>query len=362
MKFTMYYLFFLVSMISCNRQTNTQSVNSDSLIESQAMLDSFSNMSENIMVIFQDKKNNYWFGSHRDGLYKYDGRNIRHFTANDSFPGTKVEEIKEDRFGNLYFNTNAGLFKYNGIRFLKIKEVSGGDWNWKLHPDDLWFKCIDYLGHLYRFDGNNVFKLKLPKTKLGEDYITKHNYNTSPYGIYCVYKDSKSNIWFGTAQLGACRYNGKSFDWISESDVTELHDGPSNGVRSIVEDKNGDFWFNTEYKYSIYNNTYIRNDTSKQAFYYRIKSIGCLDGSKEGNLNEYLSIIKDDKNNLWIALYLKGIWMYDGEKIKHYPIQINSKDIPIYCLYKDNKGDIWLGTHENGIFRFNGQTFEKLAI
>ncbi|MES1181449.1 MAG: two-component regulator propeller domain-containing protein [Flavobacterium sp.] len=99
-----------------------------------------------------------------------------------------------------------------------------------------------------------------------------------------------------------------------------------------------------------------------QSFYKRIKSIGCLDGKKDGNLNEYLSVLKDDDNNLWIATYLHGVWKYDGNKIQHYPIQVNTINISIYCLYKDNNGSIWLGTDENGVFKFNGQTFTKLQL
>jgi hypothetical protein len=51
-----------------------------------------------------------------------------------------------------------------------------------------------------------------------------------------------------------------------------------------------------------------KNDTNNSTFYNRIKSIGCLDGKKDGDLNEFLSIIKDNSNNLWIAIYVNGVW------------------------------------------------------
>ncbi|ESU20192.1 GGDEF domain protein [Flavobacterium enshiense DK69] len=314
------------------------------------------------MVVYQDTKNNYWFGSWQDGLYKYDGKSIIHYTTKEGLSSDRVEEIKEDKLGNIYINTHEGLCKYNGKHFVTITETISIDGKWSLHPDDLWFKSSKPR-HVYRYDGINLYSLKIPKTKLGEDYVFKHPNNPDPYAVYCNYKDSKGNIWFGTAVLGVFRYNGKSFDWISEQDVTEIHDGPSNGVRSIAEDKNGDFWFNTEYRYSVYNKTSsTKSDIDDTTFYNRVKNIGCLDGKKDGDLNEYLSITKDDNNNLWIAVYLHGVWKYDGEKIHHYPVQVNSKNIPIYCLYKDNNGDIWLGTHENGAFKFNGQTFDKFTL
>jgi ligand-binding sensor domain-containing protein len=357
------FLSILTVLTSCKGQTNTQAHNSEKLNNPFATGDTVKELSNNIMVIFQDKKNNYWFGSWKDGLYKYDGRSIIHFTSKDGLPDDRVEDIKEDKMGNVFFNTSKGLCLYNGKSFLKLTETISYESDWRLNPDDLWFKSLEHSGYIYRFDGNNLFKLKFPKSELGEDYIQKHPNYPNPYAVYCIYKDSKRNIWFGTSTLGVCRYDGKSFDWISEQDVTEIHDGPANGVRSIAEDKNGDFWVNTEYRYSVYNNkTSKETNTNNSSFYDRIKSIGCLDGKKDGDLNEFLSIIKDDNNNLWIAIYLNGVWKYDGEKVRHYPIQINEKNIPIYCLFKDNNGDIWLGTHENGAFKFNGKAFNKFEL
>lgn len=349
----------LLIFISCNGQTNTQAPGSEILSENHAWGETVKTLSDNIMAIYQDSKNKYWFGSWKDGLYMYDGKSVIQFTTKHGLPSNRVEEIKEDNLGNIYINTSEGLCKYNDKSFVKLKETKGSSGDWKLNPDDLWFRNS---GKVFRFDGNTLFSLELPQTKIGEDYVQKYPSNPSPYAVYCIYKDSKGNIWFGTATLGVCRYDGKSFDWITEPDLTEIHDGPANGVRSIAEDKNGDFWFNTGYRYNIYNNKASTiGDNEKPAFYERIKSLGSLDGIAGSDLNEYLSILKDKQNNLWIAIYLHGVWKYDGAQIRHYPIRANNKTIPVYCLYLDNMGDLWLGTHENGVFKFNGLSFEKFV-
>ncbi len=59
--------------------------------------------------------------------------------------------------------------------------------------------------------------------------------------------------------------------------------------------------------------------------------------------------------------YSAGVWKYDGTKITHYPVQINSKDITLFSIYTDNNENLWLGTHENGVLKFNGQSFEKFV-
>ncbi len=116
-------------------------------------------------------------------------------------------------------------------------------------------------------------------------------------------------------------------------------------MRSIAEDKNSDFWFNTEYLYSVYDSDTL----NKTTFYNRQESLGSLYGNNIGSLKEYLSIAKDNKNNLWFAMYRDGVWKYDGTKVTHYPLQHNLKNITLFSIYKDNNGELWLGTHENGM-------------
>jgi ligand-binding sensor domain-containing protein len=319
--------------------------------------DTVSQLSFNIMVIYQDKKNNYWFGSWKDGLYKFNGTSIIHFTTKHGLSDNRVEEIKEDKYGNIFINTRAGLCKYDGKKIVPISVASSiSESKWELRPDDLWFKSSK-LGYVCRYDGNSAMNLKIPNNKIIEKQLSKYSNAIEPHDIYCIYKDMRGNIWFGTAITGALRYNGSAFDWISEPDVTELHNGPANGVRSIIEDKDGKFWFNCDYRYSIFDGPRLYEDK----FYLREKSIGNLDGKKDSHLNEYLSIAKDHENSLWIATYRDGVWKYDGNTITHYTVQENGKDVLLFYIYKDNHGKIWLGTHEKGAFIFNGNEFKKFS-
>lgn len=343
------FLSLFIIWSSCNGQTNSQSTATDILNAPVDKGDPVKELGKNIMLIYQDKKNNYWFGSWENGLYRYDGKTILHFTSKNALPHNRIEEIKEDHSGNIYINTSKGICKFDGQTFTTLPTIESNEW--KLQPGDLWFKGDK---GPYRYDGKMAYHLKLPKHFMeGKSFEVNPAHSWSPYDIYTIYKDSHGNIWFGTAVLGACRYNGKTIDWISEEDVTELHDGPSNGVRSIIEDKDGFFWFNSMYRYNVYHNK------NKQTFYSKEKSIGSLDGKQDGDFYEYLSIAKDNNNELWIATYMNGVWRFNGKNIVHYPVQDGTKDISIFSIYKDNNGDLWLGTHENGAFKFNGTTFER---
>lgn len=336
-------LLFNISFLlaSCNGQTTKQEKNENKSSVQFAKGDIVKVLGSSIMVVYQDKKNIYWFGSWETGVYRFDGKTLINYTAKHGLPNNRVDEIKEDKSGNIYFiscHPHSTIAKFDGQSFVKMIPTPSNDW--KLQSNDLWVRHSYQTEKVYRFDGNIFYELTLPKPpKL-----------SNPFEIYSIYQDKKGNIWFGTNPVGVCRYNGKSFEWITEEDVTEFRNEGANGVRSITEDKNGDFWFNTANRYSVYDSITLKSNK----FYTRHKSIGGLDGK-----SEYLSTVRDNHNNLWFVTYRSGVWKYDGTKITHYTVQDNSKDITLFSIYKDNKGDLWLGTHENGAYKFNGTTFEK---
>lgn len=335
----------MILLTSCNGQTSKQQVKTENVVKGDIVAE----LGKSIMVVYQDCKNVYWFGSWETGVYKYDGKTLINFTSKHGLLNDRIDEIKEDELGNIYFssaNATSSISKFNGKSFNTLTAVSSK--NWKLEPTDMWFKySYGNTRKVYRYDGVTLFELQLPNAP-----------NLSnPFDVYSIYKDKKGNIWFGTNPVGVCRYDGKLFEWITEEDVTEFRNEGANGVRSITEDKNGDFWFNTENRYSVYDTLTVNSNK----FYTRYESIGSLDGKNTSGLNEYLSTVRDNNNNLWFVTYSSGVWRYDGTKITHYLVQDNLKDITIFSIYKDNKGDLWLGTHENGAYKFNGTTFEKFT-
>lgn len=332
----------LVLLTSCSGQSLKPQANAYHIAKGERVQETGSS----IMVIYQDGKGTYWFGSWETGIYRYDGKTLINYTTKHGLPHNRIDEIKEDNYGNIYFTSchpNSTITKFDGITFTTLAKVADNDW--KLQSADLWFRHAYSSEKVYRYDGTILHELTLTKPP------TLFN----PFEIYSIYKDRKGNIWFGTNPMGVVRYDGKSFEWITEEDVTEFRNEGANGVRSIAEDKHGDFWFNTEYRYSIYNGT----NSSSHTFYTRHKSIGGLDGKKDSNLDEYLSTVRDNDDNLWFVTYRDGVWKYDGKTITHYAVKEKGKDITLFSIYKDNKGGLWLGTHENGAYKFNGTTFVK---
>lgn len=310
-----------------------------------------------IWTIYQDKKSNYWFGSKENGVYYYNGQHLKHITTKNGLVSNEIRGIQEDANGNIFFDTEKGVSKFDGHTF-KTLQMANQDSplnNWVLKPDDLWFRIGSTKNGAYRFDGKYLHYLKLP-TSPQENTFYKNNPNSSikPYGLYTIYKDRKGFMWFGTASLGFCRYDGKKLNWHYEEQLQTTPNGGDFGTRAIFEDKNGKFWINnTRFRYVI--ETY----GNKPITFKKENGIGYLNKTNKMEFPFFLSVTEDNKGNLWMATYEDGVYKYNGKELIHYPIKDGETDVLLFTIYKDNKGALWLGTHNAGVYKFMGKTFER---
>lgn len=206
-------------------------------------------------IIYQDKRDNFWFASEEKGVYSYDEENLILFTSDDGLKIYRIISVQEDNVGNLYFDTPEGVYKYNGEKFSNLPVVDSKESQneWKSEPEDLWFRIGWNRRGPYRFDGKNIYHLKFPKNKMEDAFYMKYpNSSVNPYSIYSVYKDRKGNVWFGTAYIGVYLFDGKEISWMYESQLTETPGGGDFGIRSMTEDKDGNYWVcNANYKYTL---------------------------------------------------------------------------------------------------------------
>ena len=310
-----------------------------------------SELSKSVVCVFQARNGDYWFAGD-DRVYRYVGRTLVRFTMND---GNQVRRIQEDKAGRIYFTTFAGVIRFDGTTFttLSISTKSSPE-DWKLQPDDLWFAGPSDSGVVYRYDGHSLHCLKIPKTEAGEAHFAVYprskfpNAKYSPYDVNPIFKDSKGSIWFGTATLGAGRYDGKTFTWIPED---ELRHG-SFSTRSIVEDKDGRFWFCSSLnRYEI--------DLNDPAKFKRVEGIRDAKDPTRELIDGIVSGTLDGTGALWLATYREGVWRYDGKNITRYPVMDGDQAVPLFSIQLDNQGALWLGTLGAGAYKLNGGTFEK---
>ena len=353
----------LILLTSCNGQNSNQSVDHNSKV---VLGDTVTDLSKSLWIVFQATNGDYWFGSDKDGAYRFDGETILNFSTKDGLSSHRVRGIQEDKEGNIYISTLKGINKFDGQSITTLRAIStpSSSDNWKLQPEDLWFNTLGKEGENgpYRYDGENLYQLEFPKHYMADEYYARFPHNSwSPYDVYSIYKDSKGTLWFGTSNFGICRYDGNSLSWLFEDHLTNTPDGGSFGIRSILEDDEGKYWIcNTRYCFNISSDS-IKKDGNVLVKYERENGIEGIKSFDGRDYVYFMSATKDNEGDIWMATYQHGVWRYDGSKSTHYPVQENGQDISIFSIYKDKQEQLWLGTHESGVFKFNGETFERFT-
>lgn len=311
-------------------------------------------LDNSIFHIFQASNSAHWFGSDGKGLYRDDGNQLVRFTTAHGLSSNKVRGIQEDRSGNIFVcDARGGVSRFDGHGFTKLNALDASKSEWELTPNDLWFPGEQDSGVVYRWDGTSLHRLAFPKTQAGEAHIAEHprskypNAKYSPYDVYTIFKDSKGHIWFGTAILGACRYDGTSFTWVGHGE------NGSYGVRSIVEDQDGNLWLSNSL-----NRFAELPSAATQATAPRYRKEPGI-ASDTDPYAVFMSTVRDKDGVLWIATLSNGIFRYDWTEWTHFPVTHNNKPIWVYSIYRDRHDALWLGTHEHGVFKFNGSKFEQ---
>lgn len=315
-----------------------------------------------IYYVFQARDNTYWFGSNERGVYRYDGRSLVNFTTKDGLVSNRIRGIAEDKVGNIYFTTYEGISRFDGQAFSTMDFFPTKFW--EKRPDDLWFVGPPNTGTVYRHDGKSLYRLELPKSKMGEELIERFRNPRfpdsflNPYDVYTISQDRDGNIWFGTACAGACRFDGKAFTWLYEDHLTNIEGGGSFGIRSILEDKSGAFWIcNTRFRFRVEGQdgpVPNKADISYQ------REQGIELRAPDGKDHVYfMSAVEDDEGALWLASGRFGVWRFFENRVTHFPVRDGTADVSLFSIYRDNRGVLWLGTLEAGVYRFDGQAFVR---
>lgn len=349
----------LSTFCACSGQAKTddrstalaQKVDSNEKLELDAQAD----------VIFRDSRANVWFASREQGVYKYDGTDLALFTSDDGLGSYRILGVQEDDSGNVYFDTPEGIYKYDGEIFttLAIAESGEAGHAWTSEPGDMWFRMGWDKSGPFRYDGKKLYHLKFPENEMADDYFRQYpNSSFNPYGIYSLYEDSKGNVWCGTSSFGIYMFDGQTVSWMYEDHLTTTPAGGSFGIRSIGEDRDGNYWIcHPKYKYTL-----LPNETEGDGFvplnYSR--QIG-IDNLAEDDLYFY-SMELDANGNLFMFANEDGLWKNDGEKLTPFFIELGGENISPTSMYKDDEGIFWFSTESNGIYQYDGNHFERFQI
>ncbi|RYZ96043.1 MAG: hypothetical protein EOP47_24640, partial [Sphingobacteriaceae bacterium] len=270
---------------------------------------------DGIYSIYEDKAGILWVGTTSQGILKYN-KNLPVFraykTSLTATPSAKniIRDIAEDKKGNLYLATDAGLEYLNrstGV-YSSYKHISG-------NPNSL-----------------------------------LSNYTTS-----LVISKKSEDVWIGSYSSGLNRLDtrtGKVQHYTAGNGPKQIS---GNGIFELLEDSHGNIWAGTDLGVSVF-------DTNTKTFTKYIHD------PKNSNTicDQTIQALREDKEgNIWIGGYSNGISIFNPatknfKQLNTRNSKLNSDVISVF--YEDKKGNMWIGTMEGGLNCYNPKTKKITAF
>ncbi|NNM09470.1 MAG: helix-turn-helix domain-containing protein [Flavobacteriaceae bacterium] len=291
-------------------------------------------------------------------------------SVNEGLSQNSVVSIAQDTIGYLWFATQDGLNKYNGLEF-------------EYYPilfDDVTKENYSRLGKVFINSANEIFVIG----KGGQ--LQKHNTKTDSFEPVLRFEDVSTleegkdkSVWIGTYSNGLYQINSESKDTLAflqnESALTAIYDLYNYETKMVVASSNSIYIMDEEGSGLIKtierdhtnfsslaeaNNKLWIGSFGKGLFYSSaLDSLSIFNGFSEsdalpGDLN-ILSLLRDQQQRLWVGTYGDGAYLIDfkSEQIQHFvaeprnPKAIHYNDI--LSIYEDHTGTIWLGTDGAGL-------------
>ena len=303
-----------------------------------------------VWAVMQDRQGFLWFGTN-DGLNRFDGLKFKVFRREDgdtlSIGNNFIHCLLESPEGHIYVGTKEGLYEYNPSteNFAHVNldnQPYGKDRN-SIHQllydseGNLWVGCY----------GQGIFKINKAS---GE--VTHYSRPALPSNsITAMVTDQQGNLWVGTDNVGMYRINTKTGK-IQTTSVNNCN------VQTLYRQNNSAVWVGTAtsglLKYDPRSDSYT---SVKEAQ----KGLSLNDIKALTPYNSTAILMSSEDGVLILELNSDKISKFDDTSIYD-----NLYDKSIFSIAVDKEGAIWLGSYFNGVSywspRINSFAFNPLSV
>jgi ligand-binding sensor domain-containing protein/signal transduction histidine kinase len=275
-------------------------------------------------------------------------------TVEDGLSQNNINHIIQDQKGFIWFATNGGLNKFDGIDFTSFVYNS----------NDSNSISNNIINHLYEDENNkiwistqnglNVFDedtetIIVHKNEINNPFSISHNQ------ITCTVQDNYGNYWIGTAGGGLNKFDPEKglFKAFRKSDRNPQSIS-SNYITCLVKDKYGYIWIGTQ------DNGLNMLDPEHEKFLRYVKSNSAHQPSISSN--EINEIYEDYEGDLWIGTSagidlmkpnINGRHLSSRDDIINFHKIISPKysaaSKNITSIFQGASGLLWFGTKDDGL-------------
>jgi signal transduction histidine kinase/ligand-binding sensor domain-containing protein/DNA-binding response OmpR family regulator len=302
--------------------------------------------SNTVNAILKDKYGFMWFGTD-DGLNRFDGLTFsvyRHQEGDSSsLGGNSVLALHEDRSGNLWIGTNNTLSCYNR------KKDSFINYKFTLNNTARTLFC-DHTGQVWIGSYIGLFRLN-PRTGKVVHYMADPGRPGALVSniITCIVEDSRHRLWIGgNGGIYLYQPQADNFKHFSHEAADSLS-LPGNSIKAMTEDHNGNLWIGTEddglamlLPDGKHFRTYQHSNTQKNSL----------------SSNRVWSLAAENANKIWVGTE-EGLNIFDLQKKTSQRIEHDVRNRyslhgkSVRSIYIDDNGIYWVGTYQGGISKYD---------
>ena len=306
--------------------------------------DSSSLLNNSVYCIVSDPGNgNLWIGT-RMGLSYFDKNSFSFKTMfqneeNDFISGHIIFDLKFDADNKLWIASSYGLFSYSTTDN-KLKRYIYEVENEKSISSNI-------IENIFIDTDNKIYL----GTREGIDLYNpvqndfSHLFqNDSLRFIKQIFKDSYSEYWICTDNMGVFKARFGETPTLYNPDIKDKNFQPNDRIHSIVEDNNGHLIFVARDKGLFFYN----RDEDKMAFF----KPDVFD-TNSLNSKALISSFKSSTGIIWFGTFNSGINYIDNSRkpFEHFKVNYKTNGLfnnNIRSFFQDKQGNIWVGTKEGG--------------
>lgn len=171
--------------------------------------------------------------------------------------------------------------------------------------------------------------------------------------IHAAFSDKQGNLWLCTHSKGLEKVTFRNVPFSMLTPVPHEYESLSNEVRSVCEDRLGNFWVGLK-------DGMIRIYDSNRKYVGHLTDKGTVSQTGTPMAGTAYFIMQDSKGIIWIATKGNGLVRAEqtsptgmSYKLTRYLHDVDDmyslSDNNVYCVYEDHHGRIWVATFAGGI-------------
>ncbi len=277
---------------------------------------------------------------------------FKHLSGVDGLSQEVVSCIIQDKKGFMWFATQDGLNRYDGLKF-KIYKNDPKD---ESAISDKRILCIyeDHEGILWigtKDGGLNRFYREKDSFKNFKDY-PKAALILGDYDVQTICEGPNGVLWIGTYGGGLLRLDKKGSTPEFKGYTTQDGLLSDNNINVIINGQNNVLWIGTQKGLDSF------DQNTGEFSHYEIEA-----SPKKSSRNEVTAIC-EVLGQFWIGTRSGGLYTFSTKKgfsLQNQNKPTDSMENPIRCLYKDRNEMLWVGTQKK-LIQINPQNGDSIEF